>query len=442
MFKSREKGLVAWALETNGEEELNEDSPIVAEVEGENTEIVEDASEIDDFDEKIEATADDAETLNQYAEQVEGSVENGEGISVESAKILAIGLDAIYRRLGFPQETSALPAFEAFGGVSSRVTATRIALETMNERTATIWKIIKDAIISLYTRISDFVYKILNGAERLDRWADSLAKKVSAIKEDKPKKGDLENKNLATSFGKGKGSATFNNAMEIIGTHVELAANMNTFGGAASSAIGEIESIIGSIKSAADQSKIVELMKVNEKIVAVFEKTMKASRLTDTSHSDHGSTEVYVLDGLIADKKIQLRVNHTGKAVQLNLSVIKAAGVSSETAQADTLKKSEMATLIGSVKKLTANMKASRSSAGDIKKLQGRFEKLIGVAIKGYEKSGDNSAGGQKDALMEGKPVITAMSQAVAGIYAKVPSLNYAAAKDALSYVASSLAQY
>jgi hypothetical protein len=437
--------LIRWALEEEGEvEDTTEALAADPEVESDANELMEDDGNMTDMTDTIESTVEDAGTLDEIGDVMEESVESGEGLSQESAKIAGIAISAIAKRLGYPANIDLMPSMEAFGATSSRVTATRIALEAEQSLATRAWDAIKRAVTALYNMVANFIAKILSSTTLLDAYAVRLETAVKAIKADKPKKGDLESKAMALAFGGKNNTATFENAKSTAAVHKSLAENLEKFGSAAQSAVTKIDSILAEIKGAKGETKLEELKKSHEDLMDVFEKSVGGHVTSDnTSSRLKGTTKIQTVEGLVQGKKLRVIQNDSGTTVQLRVEVVKGETPAGDQAHGDTLSQKQMLELISEARQLIAGNKALKASNGDVKKLQGKFEKAIDTAIKGLNKEKENESAKSEAAVMStAKKTVSAMSSSVASVYFKIPSLNYTAAKALLAYVSASAAQY
>lgn len=171
------QGLVA-ALEN---EELVEDAPVVEEgagaetVETELLEVNDEAAEASEDQEQIEEAAETAEALESIAVAMESAAANG-GLNKEGALALGIALDHMYKSVGInTAKVKSMPALESFGGTSSRVGATQIALEGIKDQVKKIWEAIKKAVLDSIEWIKERYTKIFGAANRLEKRAKALA---------------------------------------------------------------------------------------------------------------------------------------------------------------------------------------------------------------------------------------------------------------------------
>jgi hypothetical protein len=151
---------------------------------------------IDEHDDSVEEAVEVAEALESIAEALTTSVSNG-GMDKYSAQVVGIALDHMYRRVGIT--TAAMPALESFGGTSSRISATQLALEDVQENLKKVWDAIVASIKAAIAWVVDFFSKVWVGAERLKKRAEEVKKRVEAAKGE-PKEKEVKSASLVKSL--------------------------------------------------------------------------------------------------------------------------------------------------------------------------------------------------------------------------------------------------
>jgi len=237
------RGLV-FALENDDEMygvgvEVPEDT---AESEAEMAEINEDARDIEDGIEVTDSSMDDKETLDDMADVMEESVENGEGIDEDTAEVIEIAAEAIYKRLGL-RHSKTMPSLESFGSKSTRLQATRVALEDMKEKSAgigaSIMKFIRgimENLGKLWDKITTFFTKM-----GMDKRLKALEASIKSVKDGSTKSFEtLENKSAAKAFSLKGGDATVADVKKAVDNAITLLANT--------------EKVLGKLDAVADRS--------------------------------------------------------------------------------------------------------------------------------------------------------------------------------------------
>lgn len=175
-------GLVA-ALE---DEELI-DTPVVSEdgdggagaetVETELLDVNQDEAEAGEAQDQVDEAVDTAEALESIAVAMESAAGNG-GLTKDAAHVVSLALEHMYSQVGISK--SKMPALESFGGASSRVGATQLALEDIREQIARIWEAIKAAVLKSVAWLKDRFAKIFGAANKLEKRAKAIAARAES----------------------------------------------------------------------------------------------------------------------------------------------------------------------------------------------------------------------------------------------------------------------
>jgi hypothetical protein len=134
--------------------------------------------EVESSEEVLDEAGADVDTLEDIKDVLEDAADKGEGIDETAAKIVEITTEAIYARLGF-RETKVMGSLESFQNVRSRVTATRMAAETIGDRVSAVWEAIKKFFKDLREKIKELWAKYVTAVGRLKRSAEAMRRKVS-----------------------------------------------------------------------------------------------------------------------------------------------------------------------------------------------------------------------------------------------------------------------
>lgn len=147
-------------------------------VETEMLEIADDVAEGEAEAVQVEEAGEVVEALESIAEALKVSAANG-GLDKHAAFAIGVATQHLYSRVGL--KSKSMPSMESFGGTSSRVGATQLAMEDIKEQAKKIW----DAIVAAFKRAIqwavDFYNKIFGAWEKLEKRADALAKKAEDI---------------------------------------------------------------------------------------------------------------------------------------------------------------------------------------------------------------------------------------------------------------------
>jgi cell division septum initiation protein DivIVA len=104
----------------------------VAQSEGEVTEMA------DAIDDAVTAV----EELSEVSDILENSIEENEGLTEDAAAVAEVAVESICNRLGYKPVKRIVPAMESFGATSSRLDATKYALESIKGTAVRVWEAI------------------------------------------------------------------------------------------------------------------------------------------------------------------------------------------------------------------------------------------------------------------------------------------------------------
>ena len=142
--------------------------------------VEDDSGEVEELSTAIEEAYDEIDNLEDIHDTMEESVENGEGLDETSAEIADIAVESICNRLGMKYR-NVIPATESFSSPTSRVTATKIAMEGIKDTISKAWGGIKNAFSKLWERTKAFYAKLSQNCSKLEAYLQSLESEVDAI---------------------------------------------------------------------------------------------------------------------------------------------------------------------------------------------------------------------------------------------------------------------
>ena len=132
--------------------------------------------EVKELQNTISTGIKEIDTLEAVANQLENSIPGG-GVEPLSARIAEMAVESIYNRLGINKR--AMPSLEDFNSTSSRIAATKLAVENIRETVQKAWKAICEFFKKLYNSIVNFIKSTL---QKLG-FIDSYEKKAKKAKE-------------------------------------------------------------------------------------------------------------------------------------------------------------------------------------------------------------------------------------------------------------------
>ena len=178
---------------------------MAAQVEAGSAEVAQQTNEVEELQAAIEDAEEGAETLEKIEGVLEESAESGEGVDETAAEIAEVAVESICARLGIRVGKKSFPAMEAFGSSNSRLSATKIALESIGEHLKRIWEAIKAAFIRLWDKVKAFFNTLFKNINGLAKQLEDLKERAAKVPANaKPKDTVLENKALAKAFSVAK----------------------------------------------------------------------------------------------------------------------------------------------------------------------------------------------------------------------------------------------
>lgn len=137
-----------------------------------------------------------AETLDGVMCKMEETLETG-GMEEPAAAALEMAVEHLITNIGFAPKRTGF-ALEGFKKKETRISATKVAMESLGEKIKMIWKKILDAIVSAMAWFEKFFDSLMSGVMAVQKRAEMVmkaaeAKKGKAIKEEKVKGASLKN---------------------------------------------------------------------------------------------------------------------------------------------------------------------------------------------------------------------------------------------------------
>ena len=137
--------------------------------------------EVAAIDDSVEEAADTAETLEAVHDEMGKSLEEG-GMSEPEARALEVAVEHLCARVGFPKSRKTFPAMEGFANKTSRIQATKIAMEEVAERAKKLWDTIIAALKRAWEWVKNFFKSLLDATIGLKARAEKLEKVAAATK--------------------------------------------------------------------------------------------------------------------------------------------------------------------------------------------------------------------------------------------------------------------
>ena len=199
MRRFHNRGVVALEAEAGSispEEVSSTDGPALDAAEAE-AEVVESEAEGTEEIAAIDEGEAGAEALEVAVESLSLAAKNG-GIDKHSAAAIGALTKHIYSRTGY--RAKPMPSLESFGGTSTRIGATQLAMEGIKEGIKEIWKSIVAALKRVGEWIMGHLNKIFGGAEKMQKRAKSVAAAADAAGGKKIKNATFDNEALVKAL--------------------------------------------------------------------------------------------------------------------------------------------------------------------------------------------------------------------------------------------------
>lgn len=353
-------------------------------------------------------TADEAvtaiEELADVAEVMSDSVEGeGEGLTEDAAEIAEVAVEAICARLGYKPAKKPMPSMEAFGSTSSRVEATKYALEGLGDTMRKIWEAIKGFFSRIWEAIKGLWNRLFDASTKVGDRVKKLEEKLKAAKDD-GLVADTKKKYDAVKFCKAfnvkDAAAVAEGAVAILGAHTTMTK---------------------------EQSKI------NDSLAGLFEKAEKA----ETSEQIKA-----ILDGVANNKTFRKGTFAFNTTVNAEVDVEKGSFkfdlVSNdpkiEKAEGKVVSLDDVEAVIGAAKEFQAELPKAKAN---LSKAESAVKKGIAAADKmSKDEKVDASVAKLRAAGFK------AGQTALITVNTKLPTLGLKAASAALDFAAINLAGY
>lgn len=390
------------------EDELSEIIPAVTDEQAERVEeleeqvaqgeVVEAEAEVQETGETVDEAIAAIEELSDVAEVLEGSVEEGEGLSEDAAEIAEVAVEAICNRLGYKPEKKVIPAMESFGGASSRMDATKYALEGVKETIMKIWEAIANFFKSMYEKIKGLWAQLLSGAVRLQARAKTIREKVS--------------------------KAVASNLVADKETKIEVSKYLVAFNSTSGSAVKQasLDTMVDLVKTLGEQGK------VNSELAGLLDEVVKSEQITGISEKLEG-----VIKKAVPGK---LAFGYEFKTEDGKLSVVQNK-VKVEKTETEAVSLGTLNTIATAAFNIG---KAIQDGKENISKAESTIKKAISLADK-LGKSQTLSGANASEAKAKAD-VFRKAQTGIVLINSKVPSIALKAGSVGLDFVSANLGAY
>lgn len=124
--------------------------------------------------EMVDNAATDAGTVSDIRDQLQESVDSGDGLDETAAEIAEVAIEALATSLGYKHRGRLLPAKESFGGRSSRIQATRVAIEKADNIFKRAWEAIVSTIKKIFSKIVEWFRKLFDNSAKLKKAIEEM----------------------------------------------------------------------------------------------------------------------------------------------------------------------------------------------------------------------------------------------------------------------------
>lgn len=422
--------------------EINAEKEMSAEIEADSAALTEDAQEIDDLNTAVESAENDIDTLETINAEMVGSVEQGEGLDPTAARIAEVAIESICLRLMGSYDGTIVPSMESFGGKSSRLTATRIAIENNENFIIRGLKAIGAAIMSAFSRIVEFVQKFFDANERQKKEAAKMLEGLKNFKAEQPKEKEFENESLAKASIDGEGMsmdevrAMVKNASLMVGyaeTYAkELPGIFNQYEKDLKAAESEGSSSKGAYSGMEFQLSIIGKAK------AAF------PQVNEKSETDWTARSHYLVGGEFMLVTCKPKEDDTSGASGMSALTIEMKSVQRQApvkTASVTLTPAEMATVLGEVIKLCNEASDLKNAIKQLENTKKRFNQMYNYVANVVAKKED---GFVANFFAKGKfrKEMSSTSVFTTALFKDVPKIVNRTGKACLFYVDQSIKQY
>lgn len=413
------KGLVAaMESETEGEEQaIIEVAPEAADtLETDMLETNEHLDEAEEIQEAIEDAEEGAEQLEAISDVMEEAGEKEGGVSEDAAKIAEIAVESIYARLGV-KKRAVMPAMESFATKTTRLNATKVAVEEFREQAKIIWGKIVAAIKMVWDKISDFFAKLFDANVKLKTRAESM--RASALK--------------LTGEAKEK--------------EIEVSASVVAVSGSSAVKAPDVMKIANAIQEAMSSFKLEDMVKGDKSISDAFEKAVQSEFTVSTAHGVVAGAKTYVSSAMFPNKAIAITISDDSE--QKALASLKRwwkVGVSVVEADAkkEAPKAGKVATL--SISDIQSSISATIVNCDILAKNKQNFDKLA-TAAKQFvaelkKQESKDYTDDQKEIVSAAQKTAPKISATAAKLSSSYSTLVVNGGKVLLDYCEKSMKQY
>lgn len=409
--------------------EVTEATPEMdAELQSDIGEIVEDAGDISEDTDVLDSAMEDLDALDDISDVMEESVESGEGLDEDAAEIAQIAVESIYRRLGLRRNTS-MPSLESFGSTSTRVHATKIAMEGIGETVINGLKAAGKKIYEMIMAVVNFFKKLSKGVVGLQRAAESLLKDANGVKEDGQKNAGFEDGRISREFSENGAPVTSARALEVVSNSEKLIQAAKSITDAAFKSIDILDNVAKSEQVASDKKDNTSL-------------EVDSLRTTFKNALEGKVTDITFVNGV----KFQLQGFDAAPGQEGSRSSVKFVEVKSDSKEPS----SHVETLtVANIKEIAQKVKEQAKALGGLVETAGKvdgFGKKVQKTLDAAAKTGSKENGMDITAFKKNFKFLTMTANdaasLVSSVNTKAVTVGVKTANAALNYGRKCLKHY
>lgn len=221
-------------------------------------EIAEDVAEQQEAEANVEEAGEVVEALESLYDKMDIAAKNG-GMDKIAASMATEHLHYLYDQVGV--RGSKMPSLESFGGTSSRISQTKLAMEDIKEKAKELWKKIVGYFERAIQWAVDFFNKIFGAWEKLEKRAAKLQKAAEGMKGEAKEK-TFESESLMGKLFVGTGAPNVEATLGKFSALVKSLATRNN--------VGQVDEIVKGLEASDAGEKYIEKFtaKTNSEMVA------------------------------------------------------------------------------------------------------------------------------------------------------------------------------
>ena len=445
-------GRLVMAMESEGAVGAGTDADDVAaaetatELEQNTSETTEVANSVAEVDTGINTAGEAAEGLTEVQDAVEEKVESGEGLTETEAEFAEMAVEAYCRMVGISaREQRIFPSMESFGGKSSRLRASKLALEGIGDTLKRIWEAIKAAIARAIEMVKSFFNGFIKSRESLEKHYNNLEQRLSDLPSNAKK--DKDSFSTCASTFTNNGKADVNTVKMIIQNGGELL-------GWVPSAVDDMKTLVETGYEMAKNKSISKGdwgAKIGDAVAKIANSTKDGTNGKARSSKETGDKAVTIKECGAYVENQRMIVHYTAAkddaSPKLKITFEKSDMGSKE--MASTIKapsKEEMKDVLSDGRALLKALRDSDRTFGSnikaLEEMKRHTEEMIKLTgnINVASTTDASDQNDEKEKSRKMSVVVKDITSTLLDLSAKAPTMSFKACKGAADYVAAGIA--